>query len=383
MSNKKLIVIALFILMGTIIAGLLIIDNTTEGRTEVKALVMEVDNSDMISNNISSIGNQVLTIKILEGKYNGRVINAFNTLLGQMELDNIYKPGDKILVALQIQNNKVVSARAIDLYRQKWEFSLFAIFVILLIFYAGLTGLKAIFSFLASLYIIWRLLLPGLLAGFNPISFSALIIFLLSGVIIFSIAGFTKKGVAAFVGTVTGLIFSIGITSFFGNKLGLTGMSLPYAQALLISGNINLNIKDIFYSAIVIGASGAAMDIAMDIAASMAEIKDKKPDIGFVELVKSGFNVGRAVIGTMTTTLLLAYSGGYLTLLMLFINKNSSFVRIVNLKLVAAEILRTVTGSIGLVLVAPITALIAGWIYSVKFDVSPISRIIEDHRIKI
>ncbi|WP_276717184.1 YibE/F family protein [Caloranaerobacter azorensis] len=114
----------------------------------------------------------------------------------------------------------------------------------------------------------------------------------------------------------------------------------------------------------MIGASGAAMDIAMDVAASMEEIKIKKPDIQRKELIQSGFNIGRAVIGTMTTTLLLAYSGGYLTLLMLFMTKNSSLIRIINLKIVSAEIMRTLVGSIGLVLVAPITAIVAGWIFT-------------------
>ena len=104
------------------------------------------------------------------------------------------------------------------------------------------------------------------------------------------------------------------------------------------------------------------MDIAMDIAAAMDEIRLKKPDITPRELIRSGFTVGRQVIGTMTTTLLLAYSGGYLTLLMVFRVKDPSFMRMINLKIVSAEILRTLIGSIGLVMVAPITALLGGLI---------------------
>jgi uncharacterized membrane protein len=131
---------------------------------------------------------------------------------------------------------------------------------------------------------------------------------------------------------------------------------------------MDLNMQHIFYAAIIMGASGAAMDIAMDVCASMEEIKKKKPDIDRKTLIQSGFNVGRAVIGTMTTTLLLAYSGGYLTLLMLFMSKNTSFARMINLKIVAAEIMRTIVGSIGLVLVAPITAIVAGFVFSYDFS---------------
>ncbi len=117
---------------------------------------------------------------------------------------------------------------------------------------------------------------------------------------------------------------------------------------------------DVIIAAIILGASGACMDIAMDIAAAMDEIKKKKPDIPPLELIQSGFVVGRHVIGTMATTLLLAYSGGYLTLLMLFQVKEPGILRMLNLKIVAAEIMRTLVGSIGLVLVAPITAIVGG-----------------------
>jgi uncharacterized membrane protein len=229
-------------------------------------------------------------------------------------------------------------------------------------------GIKALFSFVASLYVIWKFLIPGLLAGINPLLISTYILILLSAIIIFSIAGFTKKGFTAFIGTVVGLISTIWIAVVFGDKFDLMGMTSPYAETLLFSGNIGLNLKNIFYAAIIIGASGAAMDIAMDIAASMAEVKLKKPEIQFKELVQSGFNVGRAVIGTMTTTLLLAYSGGYLTLLMLFMSQHTDFMRMMNYRMVAAEILRTVTGSIGLILVAPITAIIAAWVYTMNFS---------------
>lgn len=128
----------------------------------------------------------------------------------------------------------------------------------------------------------------------------------------------------------------------------------------MFSGYYDLDIRQIFYSAIILGASGACMDIAMDIAAAMDEIKKKKPDIQPVELIQSGLVVGRHVIGTMATTLLLAYSGGYLTLLMLFQVKAPGVLRMLNLKIVAAEIMRTLVGSIGLVLVAPLTAIVGG-----------------------
>lgn len=357
-------VIALIVLM----MGLLIIDNgersAIENNLEVKAKVVEVDDSGIVNAGVSNIGEQTLDIEILEGKYKGQVVKAINHLSGNLEFDNLFKSGDKIIAGLLEQDGRIKAAVAVDLYRQGWQLTLFLVFVLCLIIYAGFTGLKALLSFVASLYVIWTFLIPGLLQGRNPLMVAMLVLTLLTAIIIFSIAGFTKRGVAAFAGTIFGMFATIGITMIFGTRLGLSGTTEPFAAMLLASGYFNLNLQHIFYAAIVIGASGAAMDIAMDVAASMNEIKLKRPDIRCKELIQSGLNVGRAVIGTMTTTLLLAYSGGYLTLLMIFMSKNSSFGRMINLKIVSAEIMRTVIGSIGLVLVAPITTIIAGLILS-------------------
>jgi uncharacterized membrane protein len=106
------------------------------------------------------------------------------------------------------------------------------------------------------------------------------------------------------------------------------------------------------------------MDIAMDISASMNEIHENHPGTPRGEIIRSGFNVGRAVVGTMTTTLLLAYSGGYTALLMVFMAQGTPMISIFNLTYVSAEILHTMVGSFGLVLVAPLTALIGGLLYA-------------------
>lgn len=361
--------VAIFILLIIVLCGIfyayspnkLISDNNPSTK-EVKAKVIEVDNSEVVKTNITSIGYQNLTVKILEGKFKNEIVPAGNGLIGQLDADSIYEPGDIIVAAVLEKENAIHSVKALDFYRQDWQLILFLLFVFSLILYGRLIGLKALFSFIASLFIIWYFLIPGLLKGNNPIALTVFIIMLLSGIIIFSVAGFTKKGVAAYTGTICGLLVTIIITLFFGQKLSLDGLTAPFASTLLFSGYLELNMLQIFYAAIIIGASGAAMDIAMDIATAMDEIKNKKPEIGFKELVQSGFTIGRAVIGTMTTTLLLAYSGGYLTLLMVFMSKNSSFTRIINLKIVSTEIMRTLVGSMGLVLVAPITAIISGYI---------------------
>ena len=119
-------------------------------------------------------------------------------------------------------------------------------------------------------------------------------------------------------------------------------------------------------SGIFIGASGAMMDLAVDITSAVNEVIEKKPDISWREAARSGMNVGRAAMGTMTTTLLLAYSGGYIALLMTFMAQGTPIDNILNYKYVSAEILDTIVGSFGLVTVAPFTAITSGILLTAK-----------------
>ena len=336
--------------------------------SELPGTVIEVDNEEILQAGAGAVGIQFATVVINAGEWKGHQVEAVNHLNGQLDMDEIYVPGDTILLAVQVVDQQITDARAINSYRQNWELVLFAVFAVALLAYSRLIGLKALLSFMASLGVLWCFYIPNLLAGAAPLPLSLAVLVLLSMVIILSVAGFTRQGVAAFLGTVCGLAVTLALTIFFGEKLKLAGMTTPFSTTLLVQGGYGLNFQHIFYSAVLLGASGAAMDIAMDVSVSMNEIKVKRPDIGVRELIQSGFNIGRMVIGTMSTTLLLAYSGGYLTMLMVFVSQGTSFTRIVNMKLVAAEIFRILIGSIGLVMVAPVTAVIAGVLLNVGFE---------------
>ncbi len=368
MKTKRIKIIS--ILLAVLVLGAFFVSAASEKDPavsdvrELRGVVTAVDNSELIKSGVGHLGSQGLTVLITQGELKGTILEADNPLIGSLEVDEVYTRGDQTLLAAQAGSDGIRYAKAISQYRHGWELVLFGAFVLLLLVYAGQVGFKALISFVASVVIIWKFLLPALLAGQNPLLLTIVTLLLLTLLIIFLVGGFTRKALAATLGTLAGLAATLLLTVLFGELLKLNGMTAPFAPTLLLSGHYNLNMRDIFYAAVVIGASGAAMDIAMDVAASMAEVKQAKPEIAAKDLLKSGLNVGRAVTGTMTTTLLLAYSGGYLTMLMLFVSKDTSLLRILNFKMVAAEIFRTLVGSIGLVMVAPLTALIAAWLLS-------------------
>ncbi|NAW69283.1 YibE/F family protein [Vibrio sp. V27_P1S3P104] len=322
------------------------------------ATVLACDNSQLTVIGSNRIGTQILTVELK--KYPGKSYYAFNLLTGTLEYDEFYQSGDTILVAIQHnQNGQVHHIKALSHYRLPYLMMLFAFFAIALLTYARHIGLRALLSFVGSVLIIWQLLIPGLVAGYPPILITTATLIALSALIIFSIAGWTNKGKAAFAGTLIGLMITALLCLVCGQLLRLDGMAQPMAQLLLFETGMYLNMLDVLYAAVLIGASGAAMDVAMEMAATMEELKLTNPDMNKKQLLRSGFRVGNAVIGTMTTTLLLAYSGGFLTLLMLFISRETSLMQIFNMKLIASEVARTLIGSLSLVIVAPLTACIA------------------------
>ena len=185
----------------------------------------------------------------------------------------------------------------------------------------------------------------------------------LTAVIMYLVAGWTKKGAGAFLGAMLGVVASLGLAHFFGRVMNVNGATMPFSQALLYSGYEFLNLQDLFIGAIVLASSGAVMDLAMDISAGVAEVARHNSSLSRRELFLSGLRMGRAVVGTMTTTLLLAYSGGYLTLLMVFAAQGTAPIDFLNSTLVSAELVKTLVGSFGLVLVAPFTALTSSFLF--------------------
>ena len=162
---------------------------------------------------------------------------------------------------------------------------------------------------------IFKALIPLTLSGVPASLVIAGCVILLTAVIIFLVAGLTRKGMAAFTGAVAGVLAGLIMAHLAGVLLKINGATMPYVQTLLYSGYHDLNIPDIFVGAVILASSGAVMDLAMDIASAAEELNFHNPRLSMKELTCSCLRIGRSVVGTMTTTLLLAYSGGYLTLL--------------------------------------------------------------------
>lgn len=327
-----------------------------------KAKIIAVDNQEVHQRGVVKTGVQGVSIEIMDGVYKGKRVETTNTLLGKLEMDKLFREGDVALVVIKGEQDNIQVANLIDHYRLDVEGILFGLFALVLFWYARWTGVKALLSFVFTILILWKVLWPLFLKGWDPIIVSQLVVCLIVGCVTFLIAGLNRIGIVAFLGTISGTIASCILGVIFGELFKVHGAVVPFAETLLHVGFSHIDLTKIFLAGIFLASSGAMMDVAMDIAVSVAELVEQKPSITRKEVIASGMNVGRAVVGTMTTTLLLAYSGAFTALMMVFMAQGTAVVNILNLTYIAAEILHTLVGSFGVVLVAPFTAMLAGWL---------------------
>ena len=340
-----------------------------------RARVIAVDNSQVRQNLIVKTEAQLITVRLLDGLHKGQEMSIINRLTGKLEFDEFYDVGAIIRVEYDDINGQPSHGSARGHDRLRMQLALIILFALLLVVVAGITGLKAVLSFAFAAMVLWKIYFPLVLQGLPAIPLGLGVVALLTGVITLSVGGLNRRGIATFSGSMLGVLLTCGLAVWFTGTFRLHGAVRPFAETLLYSGYYNLRLTDIFIASIFIASSGAVMDLAMDIAASMDEIKRKHPEIDIVEHIRSGLRVGRAVIGTMTTTLLLAYSSSHIAMFLLFMAKGLPAQNLLNAPFVAAEILNILVGSFGLITVAPFTVLVSGLLYHDKKDAVATARL--------
>lgn len=368
-TTRDNILISVFLLLSIVLWNLPTpfddrIDDTAE---QFKGKILSVDNSQLQRHSLVTVGVQILDVIMLEGTHKGETVTVSNQLMGRLDIDKAFSVGDTaLLVVTHTPNGAIDTIVPQDHYRIDLELGLLFLFALLLILFGGKTGAKALLSFIFTGLVLWKIFIPSLLLGVDPIWLALTIVAILTGTIIFLVAGLSRMGTVAFLGAMLGVASSCGLAVWATNAFKLHGAIMPFAETLLYAGYAHLNITQIYVAAIFVAASGAVMDLAMDVAASLQEVVDTHPSISRKEALFSGLRVGRAVVGTMTTTLLLAYSGGYVTLLMAFMAQGIPVINMFNMLYVAAEVVKTLVGSFGLVLVAPFTACIGAILFTQK-----------------
>ncbi|MDR0730691.1 MAG: YibE/F family protein [Treponema sp.] len=331
------------------------------GSLRARGRVIEANNERLLSIGPVKQGEQQLEVEIRSGPFKGEVFSGSNNLMGKIELDKIFAPGDSVLVVLSVsEEGGIRHAQVYDHYRTGKTILLCVLFFAFIILIMGWMGIKIVISFVFTAAALIRVLFPAMLRGWDPIFASVLLTALLTAVIIFLVGGLTRRGLTAFAGSMGGVLLTSALAFFFTYWFKIHGAVRPFSESLLYSGYTHLNLPHLFISGIFLASSGAMMDLSMDIASAMDEIKKQYPAISRVNLIKSGVSVSRHVAGTMSTTLLLAYSAEYTAMIMTFIAQGIPLENVINMVWVSSEVVHTLVGCFGLVLVAPLTVFAGG-----------------------
>ncbi|SMB79389.1 Uncharacterized membrane protein [Desulfonispora thiosulfatigenes DSM 11270] len=302
---------------------------------------------------------QQVKLKILTGKYEGEIVNIENALTDNSLYNIVVKEKDKVLLAIE-EFEESKNVHITDYARDSVVKLLVIAFLLLLIFVGRGKGFKSVITISLTVLLIFGMFLPLVLKGFNPLFLTIIISTIITLITIILVSGLNKKSYAAIIGTISGVVIAGIISIIIAKLVKLTGMSMEEAGMLMnIPQEITFDFRNLLFAGIILGALGAVMDVAMSIASSIQEIHNANNNLSRSELFKSGMEVGRDIMGTMSNTLILAYTGSFIPLLLLFLAYETPFIRLINMDIVATEIVRSIAGSIGLILTIPITAFFA------------------------
>ncbi len=347
--------ISIILIFQSFVAAQDLIENSAEEAMEtMRGLVLEVEESGL--DDVFVV--QEVTLEIYSGSLEGTIEVVENHLSDHPVYDIPVEPGDRVLLMKEVSENGDYGLHITEYVRDRSIFKLTVVFAMLLLLVGRWKGLKTLLTLSITFFMIVQVLLPGMLKGYSPILLSLFSSFVITLVTIFIINGVNSKSFSAIIGIFGGLI-AAGIVMFWaGSQVKLTGLSSEEATMLMyIPQSVSFDFRDLLFAGIIMGALGAVMDVGISVASAMEEVRRVHPSISVGELMKSGMNVGQDIMGTMSNTLILAYTGAALPLLLLFMAYDATMIEILNLDIIATEVVRALSGSVGLVLTVPMTVL--------------------------
>lgn len=326
----------------------------------VKATVIEVilQEERIIEGTDLQAQHQTIRAEILEGVHAGRSVTVENDYLQ-------LKDGETFYLRHTIDIDGVEYFSVADPYRLPVIFTLIGLFVLSVIFFGGMQGIRGLLSLIGGLFLIVYLLLPGILAGYSPVLVAVVVSSLIIGVGSYVTHGFNRTTTAAVLGMIATIMIT-GLLAYLSIHFGrLTGFESDEAVYLNFNTGGTIDFAGLLLGAIMIGLLGVLYDIAIGQAVAVDEIKSAGAHLSSRDVYKRALRIGREHTGALVNSLAIAYVGVSLPLLLLFYNtENGSLLLNMNREIFATEIVRTMVGSIGLVLAVPITTLIAVWLLS-------------------
>ncbi|MDO4311581.1 MAG: YibE/F family protein [Eubacteriales bacterium] len=312
------------------------------------------------------LGTMDLQIEILTGRYKGQSVNVTNYFSA---LYNVrVEQGDKVSIRIDTSEDGY-QVSIYNYYRVPQMIGCVLVFLLLLIIIGGKKGAKSAAGLIFTMVCILWLLLPLALKGYPPLWVTIFLILICNLLTFYLVDGIQAKTIVAAAGSVCGVLAGAGFAMLAQAVMSVTTYQMDEAETLLlITTTTRLEVKDLFLCGILIACMGAVMDVAMSIASAVAEIHSVNPQMGRKELFRSGMNIGRDAMGTMSNTLILAFAGNSLNMILMIYSYGVGFQQLMNTDFVAIEVIRSIAGSIGIICTVPIVAFISAAYFGKNTD---------------
>lgn len=301
----------------------------------------------------------LIKARVTSGTDAGQEVVIINRTMERSFYNILAKPGDKVILALMSDPSGKLTYNIADYERSNGLLWLAGLFILMLLLFGRGVGLRAVFVIGTSLVILYYGFVGQVMSGgVNVHLLTFIVAILISGITLFSVSGGKEpKTWAAFIGTLGGVAAAGLLAAATVKFMHLTGLSSEEAMILKATVLKHVDFQGILFAGVILGALGAVMDVAISIAAAQQEVARNCLTLSRRELFDSGMTVGRDVMATDANTLILAYAGSSLPLVLLIASQpDLSMLRIFNLDLLVTEFVRALVGSIGLVLSIPLTA---------------------------
>ncbi len=305
---------------------------------------------------------QHLTLKMLDGPLEGNIVESevFIDAMNYPELA-LYRVGDTVeafVVFTEAGDVDYVSVHT--LVRAPYALILAVLFVVLLALVSGRKSIKTILALVFTISAVVFVLVPLLALGYNPIIAAMLVCIIVTVFTLLSVGSFNKKSLSAILGTAGGLFCATVVTLVFSALMRISGIDTPTVEMLMIiETDVVFNYQGILTAGILIGCIGAVMDVGMSISSAVNEMHTIDPQISRSKLLHAGMRVGRDLIGTMANTLILAYTGGTIMMMVAWQVYGVSYADMLNKGFILIKVAKSLCGSIGMVMTIPLTAFIS------------------------
>jgi uncharacterized membrane protein len=302
---------------------------------------------------------QVVRVEVLEGEYQGVLMEMDYGRRQVRSGDLRMAVGDEIIVSLSKTPDGVVNAYFADFVRTRQLFWLALVFVVSIIALGGWKGFRSLVALAFSLAMIVGYILPHILAGEDPVRVSIIGASILLGVTLYLTYGWTLKTHASVLGMLTVLLLTGTLSWLFVVLTRLTGSGDEDALFLMQMTGMRIDLRGLILGGMLIGALGVLDDLVTTQSAAVFELHGANPVVGFRALVSKAMHIGQDHVAATVNTLVLAYAGGSLPMLLMFTLGGGNFGYLINFEFIAQEIVRTLVGSLGLIAAVPITTAIA------------------------